>query len=199
MKVFLIGMPESGRTTVAQALCQDPSFQFIDFSWVKGSFRAQLVGEHPEQYHDAYHQWFINRLKDNPSLCSDSALNAIAAYEQGRSPSHHYVIDGINSPKDFITLFDYNQDFAVFLNRTDHQEVKVKDYENIGVSVIRDYCFWLSSADLLPRDRWLEYNFKMIGGAIDRFRSMGSKNSVFILGTLNRAIDHLQEKMKELV
>jgi hypothetical protein len=199
MKVFLIGMPESGRTTMAQALCQDSAFQFIDFSWVKSSFRVQVPGEHPEQYHDAYHQWYISQLKARPSLCSDSVLTAIASYETGRSPSHHYVIDGVNSPKDFITLFDYNQDFAVFLNRTDHQEVKLKDYENIGVSVIRDYCFWLSSAGFLPRERWYEYNFKMTGGAIDRFRSMGSKNSVFIMGTLNRAIDHLQEKMKELV
>jgi hypothetical protein len=83
------------------------------------------------------------------------------------------------------------------LNRTDHQEVKLKDYENIGVSVIRDYCFWLSSAGFLPRERWYEYNFKMTGGAIDRFRSMGSKNSVFIMGTLNRAIDHLQKALNE--
>lgn len=182
-------MPESGRTTVAKSLCQDTSFIYVDASgWLKDSFRPQREGEHPEQYHDAYHHWYLNRVKENKTLTVNHVNSTIAAY----GSESHWVIDGINSPHDFPNLFDYNQDFVVFLNRTDNQEVKIKDYETIGTSVIRDYCFWLSSGGMLPKDRWHEYNFKIVGGVIEKFKAMGSKNSVFIVGSLDKVVEHLK-------
>jgi adenylate kinase family enzyme len=196
MKVFIIGMPESGRTTVARAICQSTQFVYVDASsWMKNSFRPQRDGEHPEQYHDAYHHWVMNRVKENKNLIIDHVAGTMSGYEG--ADKLNWVIDGVSSPHDFPALFDHNKDFVVFLNRTDNQEIKIKDYETIGTSVIRDYCFWLSAGGILSRDRWHEYNFKMVGGVVEKFKAMGSKNSVFIVGSLDKVIEHLKEVIQD--
>lgn len=195
MKLFLVGTPESGRTTVAKALCQNTQFVYVDASsWLKDSFRPPRDEEHPEQYHDAYHHWFLNRIKNNNTII-DHVIDTMNGYDD--KDKLHWVIDGINSPHDFPVLFDHNKDFVVFLNRIDNQEVKIKDYETIGISVIRDYCFWLSAGNMLRREQWHEYNFKMIGGLAEKFKAMGSKNSVFIVGTLDKVIEHLKEVIQD--
>lgn len=191
MKVFIIGLPESGRTTVAKAL--HPQFVYVDAtSWLRESFRAPKPGEHPEHYHDAYHYWYLNRLKEKRNLIIDHVQATISAYES----DNNWAIDGVNSPHDFPALFNPDEDFVVFLNRNDNQDIRVKDYETIGVSVIRDYCFWLASGGLLPRERWHEYNFKMQGSTPERFKATGSKNSVFIVGSIEKVISHLRETLQ---
>lgn len=193
MKVFIVGMPESGRTTVAKALCQDQRYRYVDGStWVKSTFRPQKEGEHPQQYHDEYHTWFLDRLKRKPNMCLDHVTDAIAFYEGVCGPEFDIVIDGVVGPRDFINLFDYNEDIVVFLDRTNNAS-EYKDYENIGVSVIRDYCFWMSAATLLPRERWIEYKFQIPGEESDYIKALGSKNSVFIVRSVNKAIVHLKE------
>jgi hypothetical protein len=194
MKIFILGRPESGRSTVAEALCQDRQYCYVDGShWVKQTFRPKRDEEHIEQYHDAYHQYFVDRLMGDSNLCLRNIQDTILS-----NPSDRYVIDGIVAPRDFVTLFDYNHDFVVFLNRNGEEEIQMKDYEKIGVSVMRDYCFWMSSAGLFTKERWHEYNFKMNGGDPTRFKTMGSKNSVFIVGTLEKAIQHLRDTLNNL-
>lgn len=195
MNIFVVGMPESGRTTVSKALCKLDEYRYIDASsWIKASFRDQKAGEHPEQYHDEYHTWLTNRMKINPRLIVDNIYDSMDAY--GKEP-HNFVIDGLVSPKDFTQLFDYNQDVVVFLDRTNNT-AEYKDYENIGVSVTRDYCFWMSSAGLLPKERWLEYKFQIPGEDSDFIKTLGSKNSVYIVKSINNVISHLQEKLESL-
>jgi hypothetical protein len=106
-----------------------------------------------------------------------------------------FVVDGIISPKDFGTLFDYRQDIVVFLNRTDNEH-EYRDHENIGVSVIRDYCFWMSAAGVLSKDRWVEYNFKIPGEDSDFAKAMGAQNSVFIVKSIKKVISHLTERLQ---
>jgi adenylate kinase family enzyme len=194
MKVFILGLPESGRSTVAQSICQDIRYSYVDGShWIKKTFRSQREGEHIEQFLDAYHQYFIKRLIDDPNICLRNIEETMRC-----NSSEHFIIDGVATPRDFVTLFDYSQDFVVFLNRNGNEEVQMKDYEKIGVSVMRDYCFWMSAAGLLPREHWYEYNFKMTGGDPQRYKAMGSKNSVFIVGTLEKAVSHLKDSLNDL-
>lgn len=198
MKIFVVGMPKSGRTTVSKALCQSDTYRYIDAtSWVRSTFRELKPGEHPQQYEDDYHQWFTSRLKLNHRLITDNIYDSIDAYGKGAEDTHHFVIDGLSSPKDFMHLFDYNKDVVVFLNRTGNPE-EYKDYENIGVSVMRDYCFWLSSAELLPKTRWFEYNFSIPGEESDWVKQLGHKNSVFIVKSINKVISHLKELLLNL-
>lgn len=193
MKVFIVGMPASGRTTVAKALCQDKRYRYVDgSSWVKSTFRPQKEGEHPQQYHDEYHTWFVSRLKHNPDLCLHPMTDAMTFYEAIGGEEYDYIVDSIVGPRDFVNMFDYNEDVVVFLDCINNT-TEYKDYENIGVSVIRDYCFWLSAASLLPKDRWLEYKFQIPGEDSSYVKVLGSKNSVFIVKSLEKAISHLKE------
>ena len=84
------------------------------------------------------------------------------------------------------------------MNRVDN-ESDFKDHENIGVSVIRDYCFWMSSAGLIKKTHWLEYNFRVNDDKSDFVKAMGARNSVFIVKSIRRAISHLTESLAELI
>ena len=191
MKIFIVGMPQSGRTTVAKAICQAEKHCYIDAqSWVKSLFREKKDDERAEHYDDEYHNWFVNRLKFNPSLITDILKENINAY--GSEDEFTFVIDGLESPKDLITMFDYNKDIIVFLNRINN-ESEFKDHQSIGLSVMRDFCFWFASADRLPRERGIEYNFTLPGDDSTSVKSLGQKNSVYIARSFNRVISHLKE------
>lgn len=195
MKIFVVGLPNSGRTTVSEAVCQAHGFEYIDaMSWVRSTFREPKAGEHPHQYEDDYQQYLTKRMMVNPWFVSDHVYEMMKVANKEDSI---FVIDGIASPKDFTTLFDYKQDIVVFLNRTDNEH-EYRDHENIGTSVIRDYCFWMSAAGLLNRERWLEYNFRIPGERLDHVKAMGAQNSVFIVKSIYKMISHLIERLDEL-
>lgn len=200
MKIFIIGLPKSGRTTMAKALSEKEGSHYIDASsWVKHTFRDIKDNEPAPTYQDEFHSYLSDRLKINPDLYVDNVKQSIQSsllkapisslYEE-----QTFIIDGLNSPHDLVKLFNYNEDYMVFVNRTDN-DAEYRDHESIGVSVIRDYCYWMSSAGLLPKSRWIEYNFKMPGEESDHVKILGSKNSVFIVKSINRAISHFKSIM----
>ena len=196
MKIFIVGLPRSGRTTVAKAIVEAHGYQYIDaMSWVRSTFRGIQKGEHPHQYEDDYQQYLTKRMSVNPWFVTDYIYEMMKV--SGKEDAV-FVIDGITSPKDFTTMFDFRQDIIVFLNRTDNDH-EFRDHENIGTSVIRDYCFWMSAAGLLNKQRWLEYNFRIPGEDNDHVKQMGAQNSVFIIKSIKRVIAHLTDKVKEII
>ena len=196
MKIFIIGLPRSGRTTVAQAIVEGHGYHYVDaMSWVRSTFREIKPGEHPHQYEDDYQQYLTKRMQVNPWFVTDHVYEMMKV--EG-SEDAVFVIDGLTSPKDFTTLFDYRQDIVVFLNRVDNEH-EYRDHENIGTSVIRDYCFWMSAAGILNKQRWLEYNFRIPGEESDHIKVMGAQNSVFIVKSIKKVISHLTGKIKEII
>jgi hypothetical protein len=194
MKIFIIGLPRSGRTTVSKELVSAHGWEYIDaMSWIRSTFRSQHEGEHHEQYEDEYHHYLAKKLTAHPNMVIDHVQKMMDT-----NNGDVFVIDGIVSPKDFAALFDFGHDIVVFLNRTDN-EYHFRDHENIGVSVIRDYCFWMSSIALLDRRRWLEYNFRVDGNEPDFVKEMGARNTVLIVKPASRVISHAIDKLKGLV
>ena len=199
MKIFIVGLPKSGRSTISKALVKELRYQYIDaMSWVRSAFRAINKGEHPHQYEDAYQEYLSKAIATSPQFVSDNIFNIINDDAKFHVSNNIYVIDGVSSPRDFATLFDYQNDIVVFLNRTDSNH-EYRDHENIGTSVIRDYCFWMSAAGLINKQRWLEYNFKIPGEDSDHVKQMGAQNSVYIVKSIKKVISHLTEKVKEIV
>src|SRR5271166_3740984 len=183
MKILVIGLPRSGRSTVAKTVAETHGYQYIDaMSWVRSAFREIQKDEHPFQYEDEYHRYLSTRRMINPNFITDYVQEMIKV--MGQANDAVFIIDGIFSPKDFTNLFDYRQDVVVFLNRID-KEHEFRDHENIGVSVIRDYCFWMSSASLIEKSKWIEYNFKILEEGSDQVKIMGARNSVFIVKNIN--------------
>jgi len=196
MKIFIVGLPKSGKTTVAKAIVETHGYQYVDaMSWVRASFRPITGDEHPHQYEDEYQQYLTKRMQVNPWFITDNICEMMKVNGEEDTV---FVIEGVASPRDFTALFDYRQDIVVFLNRTDNEH-DYRDHENIGTSVIRDYCYWMSAAGLLNKQRWMEYNFRIPGEASDHVKMMGAQNSVFIAKSINRVISHLSDKLKEIV
>lgn len=198
MNIFIIGLPNSGRTTAAKALVESGSYLYIDaVSWIRKTFRPINSSEHELEYEDEYHNYVNQMLSINPRVVSENIRLMMHIGDIDNKVERIFVIDGILSPQDFINLFDYRKDIVVFLNRIDN-ESDSKDHENIGMSVIRDYCFWMSSAGLIKKNHWLEYNFRINDDNSDFVKAMGARNSVFIVKSIKRVISHLTEKVKEL-
>ena len=195
MKIFIVGLSKSGRTTVSKAVAESHGWEYIDaMSWVRSTFRPIKEGEHYHQYEDDYQQYLTKRMMVNPWFVSDYICEMMKL--NGRDDAT-YVIDGVASPKDFTTLFDFRQDIVVFLNRTDNDH-EYREPDKIGISVMRDYCTWMGAAGLLSKDRWLEYNFRIPGEHSDHVKVMGAHNSVYIVKSINKAISHLTERVKEV-
>lgn len=194
MKIFLCGNPGSGRTTIAKALAQDTKYQYIDASsWIKETFRDQKDGEHIQQYLESYQEYLTKRIQANPLFAINNILDSIKAYKNNENI---FIIDGVNNPKDFIHLFDVNEDVVVFLNRTDNAE-EFKDSENIAVSVIRDYCYWMSITNLLPKSRWIEINFKIPGDPNDNsVKFLGNKNSIYLVKNFKKVISVVRDLLQ---
>lgn len=196
MKVFIIGLPNSGRTTVAKSIAKKEGFQYIDAtSWVLSTFRKPHDNEPQQSFQEEYFNYQSTRLKINPNLFTDNVNEIIKSFNDDKV---NFIIDGLTSPRDIVNLFNYNEDYMVFLNRTDN-DTEYKDQESIGVSVIRDYCYWMSSANLLSKDHWLEFNFKIPGENSDFIKFLGSKNTVMIVKSINKVMSVLHELLYKTI
>lgn len=188
MNIFILGLPKSGRTTLAKKLAHKEGVHYIDaVSWVTSTFRNINNEEHESSYNEEVFNYISNRLKNNPDLYINNVKEIQSIYK-----SNCFIIDGINSPHDLIKLFNYNTDYIIFLNRTDSNH-EYKDHENIGISVIRDYCYWMAASNLLSKDKWLEFNFKINGEESNFVKTLGSKNTVYLVKNFNKIIDLINE------
>lgn len=194
MNIFIIGLPKSGRTSVAKEVADKLGFVYLSSSdWIKGVFRGPNADEHEQSYVEEYQKYFFDRLKVNPDMCINTVRDSLSCQKD-----KSFVIDGISSPRDFVTLFNYNKDAIVILNRTDNESYH-KDHDSIFISTVKDYCFWLASADILPKSRWIEYNFKLNADSSDVVKPMGSKNSVYLAKNIKRVKSHLEEQVRNFV
>lgn len=194
MKIFIIGLPKSGSTRVAKTLAEDPSLHYVSATdWLQSTFRPPRHDEKKEDYDLAYLEFYVNRLKVNQSICIENVIDVMKSAGTGKD----FIIDGIINPGDLSRLLDFNTDVIVFLNRTD-SPVTPKDYEGVAVNVMRDYCLYLATVGLLPKNRWLEYNYKLPGEESDFIKHLGKHNTVTITRSINKAIEHLKGELCKL-
>ncbi len=195
MKVFILGLSQCGKTTVAKALAQSPdAFSVTVSAWLKANFRYCNVGEDQEDYEKARNEFLALGLNRDANLITDSIETTISLHSDFNPNIKKFIIDGITSPRDFTKLFDYTTDVAIFLNRVDNP-VEVTDYEGIGQNVIRDYCLWLSTMGLLPKERWTEYNYRLPGEESNFVKELSSRNLVTITKNINKAIEIMRTRL----
>lgn len=189
MKVFLLGLPSSGCSTIAKILSEEWGAHYIhSFEWLQKTFRDKGEESH-EDYRLELFNYVSQRLKVKPYLIVDNVFDIIDV-----SPKEIFIIDGINSPKDFMHLFDYNNDVVIFLNRNNGPDY-VEGFDQIGINVMRDFCLFLASRNLLDKERWLEFNFPIPGNKEDDFvKHLGQKNSVTITRSIDKTIEILKVK-----
>ena len=195
MKVFILGLSQCGKTTVAKALAESQDTFCISASaWLKGNFRLSNAGEDPEDFEKERNDFLSGALKRDADLITDSIEVTMSLHSDFNPKIKKFIIDGISSPRDFMKLFDYNKDVAIFLNRVDNPS-EISDHEGIGQNVIRDYCLWLSTMGLLPKERWTEYNYRLPGEESDFVKELSSRNLVTITKNINKAIEIMRARL----
>lgn len=183
MKVFILGLSGAGKTTVSKSLLCN-KFNYIDvLSWFKSSFRSKQPKESVNEYEQSFTTYLVSHLQQDPLFFSQQIkdrLNDKAA-----------IVDGMLDPRNFIDLFNPKEDYLIVLNRLDNSNNN--DYDLVSLNVIRDYCFWLSSFNMLDKDRWIEFNFKMNTDKKDFTKKMGAKNTLYLVKSIDKAIDILKD------
>jgi len=195
MKVFILGLSQCGKTTVAKALAESPdAFSITVSSWLKSNFRLRSVNEEQEDFEKARNEFLAIGLKRDANLIADSVEITMSMHSDFNPKIKKFIIDGVTSPRDFTKLFNYNEDVAIFLNRVDNPS-ETTDHDGIGQNVIRDYCLWLSTMGLLPKERWTEYNYRMPGEESDFVKELSSRNVVTITKNINKAIEIMRSRL----
>ncbi len=195
MKVFILGLSQCGKTTVAKALAESPdAFSISASAWLKGNFRDRNAAEDQEVYEKERNDFLSGALKRNADLITDSIEMTMSMHSDFNPNIKKFIIDGLTSPRDFMKLFDYNNDVAIFLNRVDNPS-EVSDHDGIGQNVIRDYCLWLSTMGLLPKERWTEYNYRLPGEESEFVKELSSRNLVTITKNINKAIEIMRARL----
>jgi len=192
MKIFILGLSKSGKTTVSKALCSQSNINCVSpFDWFKNSFRCKSLNESDIDYQKDFQNYLTNSLKKEPTLFSNYIESCCFWNEEKIS-----IIDGMLDPKNFIDVFDWNTDMLVVLNRLDNNSDN--DYDHISLNVIRDYCFWLSNSGLMPKDRWQEFNFKFNGLNSEHFKKIGAKNTLWIVHNIEKVIEILKQSIIDI-
>ena len=111
MKIFVIGLPQSGRTKVARALSEARETCYISASkWIDNSFRKPFPLEREEDYNKEYFNYSIAALKDNPFAAADCIHNQIIDHNVCYPDDNtQFIIDNLTNPKDLIDLMDVDQ------------------------------------------------------------------------------------------
>jgi adenylate kinase family enzyme len=193
MKIFILGLSNSGRTTVSQALVEDNSLYISAMDWIKSTFRTKQFGEDSLDFERSFNEYLSERIKVNPFLIADNIEEIIKS-----CPHNKFIIDGVLNPQNFMKLFDHNNDMLIVLNRIDNL-VDSTDQDNIALNVIRDYCYWLSSMNLLSKDRWIEYNFRINVKGDGAVKKMGTRNIVYIVKSIDNVITHVKDVVKSIL
>ncbi len=200
MKVFIIGLPGSGKTTVSKSMCENLGAIYLDpAACIKYTFRKLNDQESDQQYTDSYNEYVNQRLIIDPDLIAKSIDDIIKVHPiVYGSEDDQFIIDGISNPRDFIKLFDYSKDLVIFLNRMDN-ETEYRSVHNIAVSVMKDYCLWLSNSKFLSKDRWLEFNFTIPGDEKQEFvKKAGVHNTIILARSFKKVISSLEEILYKL-
>jgi len=188
MKIFITGLAKTGRTTIANTLASIEGNHYISaMDWIRAGFRPRAKGEDHLDYERSLADYVSERLKLNYTLVSDNIESIIKS-----CPSKNYIIDGLVTPQDFIKLFNPTEDIRIVLNRLDN-DVDATEQDSIADIAIRDYCSWLSAMNLITKDNWIEYNFRSSGKSGGTIKKMGSRNTVFIVSSLEDVIKHVKE------
>ncbi|TSC82432.1 MAG: hypothetical protein G01um101419_588 [Parcubacteria group bacterium Gr01-1014_19] len=141
MKIFVIGMSNSGKTTLAKKIAELYGLECLSASeWVRTASPEFADGPKSDDQVAAMTEFTIATLKKNPKITVDFLNDK---YDLTKS----YVIEGVRNPGDFIRLFNPVTDYVVFITNNNNA-LKATLFEE-GIGVIRKYLDYLSSNGLL--------------------------------------------------
>lgn len=135
--IFVIGPTECGKSTLCKEIEKiDDTHVFYRHISIGNHFKQKFPNNKKEGYTDYLTQKCKELLAKNP----DYVINFYK--EKGNCHGGGMIIDGLRNPRDFVHLFDFNQDLVIFVERDGFE---IKNEFEAGIDVIKNYVEWLKN------------------------------------------------------
>lgn len=163
MKIFIIGISKTGKSTLSTYLSNKYNLEHIKSSLsIRNSFEYKESDFNNKQD-------FINAITEYSIELNQKVPNFISTYiKNNYDLTKNVIIEGIRNPNNFFDLFNINEDKVIFLDYLNN-EVKQTKFEN-GIDVIKHYLNWNLELNIIPQNRiqYLIYsNYNEIQGLLN--------------------------------
>ncbi len=162
MKIFVIGMSQSGKSTLTKYLCEK-----FDFSHIQSSIMVRNTFPFKESDYDNK-QDFIEAITKFSIELNRKNPNAVSDYIKNNYNLNNVIIEGIRNPNNFFQLFDIKTDKVIYLNYLNNK-IEKTNFEN-GIDVILNYLNWNLEMEILKEGSFqkIEFNsYEEIKGKIN--------------------------------
>lgn len=151
MKIFILGMSQSGKSTLTNKLCNKYNFKHIQSSiMVRNTFKFTEKDYHNKQdFIDAITQYSIELNRKTP--------NAVSDYIKDNYNLNNVIIEGIRNPNNFFQLFDIKKDKVIYLNYLNNK-IEKTSFEK-GLDVILNYLDWNLEMGILKESSFQKIEF----------------------------------------
>lgn len=162
MKIFVIGVSQTGKSTLSKYLCEKYQMKHIQSSvMVRETFsKKESDFKNKQDFIDAITEYSILLNRRNP--------NAVSDYIQEHYFLENVIIEGIRNPNNFHKLFDIKKDKVILLDYTKNSIIKT-DFES-GIDVIDNYLNWNLKMKIITENNYqkLVYDdYSQIIGLLD--------------------------------
>lgn len=153
MKIFIIGISKTGKSTLSTYLSNKYNLEHIQSSLsIRNSFEYKESDfNNKQEFIEAITQYSIELNQKVPNFISTYIKN-------NYDLTKNVIIEGIRNPNNFFDLFNINEDKVIFLDYLNN-EVKQTKFED-GIDVIKNYLNWNLELNIIPQNRiqYLIYN-----------------------------------------
>lgn len=163
MKIFIIGISQTGKSTLSKYLSDKYYLEHIQTSKsIRNTFQYKEEDFNSKQsFIEAITDYSIKINQKEPYFNSNYIINN---YDLKKD----VIIEGIRNPNNFFSLFDIIKDKVIILKYLNNQ-IKPTSFEK-GIDVIENYLNWNLELNIINKNRIqiLEYNnYNEIKGLLD--------------------------------
>lgn len=150
VKIFILGTSQSGKTTLAKAICQQLPLQHVSAStWVRKHFHENTQDK--QSLIASMSAFATQQLKQNPFACIEELKKT---YDLNQ-PS---VIEGVRNPFDFANLFDPSADGVIRISFKNNK-LQPTEFEK-GLEVVDDLLSWMFKNQMISDTQVLNLDFE---------------------------------------
>lgn len=168
MKIFIIGISKTGKSTISKYLSEKYNVEHIQASAsIRNTFQYKEENYNTQQeFIEAITKYSIKLNQKEPYFISNYIIN-------NYNLKKDVIIEGIRNPNNFFSLFDITKDKVIILDYLNN-EINKTTFEK-GIDVIKEYLKWNIEHNIIDSNRvqFLEYH------NYDEIKEMLNEKSLF--------------------
>lgn len=154
MKIFIIGISQTGKSTTAKYIANKYNMEYIQASiMIRNSFKKENEFNSRQEFIEAITKYSIELNQNSPMI--------VSKYIKENYDLNNVIIEGIRNPNNFFDLYEIKKDKIIVLDYLNNP-IKETTFEK-GINIIVDYLKWniehnIISSDDLQILRYENYN-----------------------------------------